>query len=55
MNKLKENFYNWRDNLTGWKWWLYEIGGVILFFAIVEVIVYQVGYSVLPWRWIYKE
>ena len=52
MNKLKENFYNWRDNLTGWKWWLYEIGGGILFFAIVEVIVNQLGYSVLPWRWI---
>ena len=40
----------WADSLTGWKWWLYQIGGGLLFFIIVEFLLNLVGMTILPWR-----
>ena len=42
----------WKDSLTGWQWWVYQIVGGIMFITVVELIFNLVGYSVLPWRWI---
>ena len=40
----------WVDSLTGWKWWLYQIGGGLLFFILVELLLNLVGMTILPWR-----
>ena len=61
MKKLEKKLYEWAMKspirkwalgLEGWKWWLYQIVGGIMFFTVVELIFNLVGYSVLPWRWI---
>ena len=40
----------WVDSLTVWKWWLYQIGGGLLFFILVELLLNLVGMTILPWR-----
>ena len=40
----------WVDSLTGWKWWLYQIGGGLLFFILVELLLNLIGMTILPWR-----
>ena len=40
----------WVDSLTGWKWWLYQIGGGLLFFIMVELLLNLIGMTILPWR-----
>ena len=40
----------WADSLTGWKWWLYQIGGGLLFFIVVELLLNLIGMTILPWR-----
>ena len=40
----------WADSLTGWKWWLYQIVGGIIFVIIIEYLLNLVGMTMLPWR-----
>jgi hypothetical protein len=59
MKKLKDRLYNkamespirkWALNLTGWKWWAWQlaVGGV--FFIVVEVLLNLVGMTIIPWK-----
>ena len=40
----------WADSLEGWKWWLYQIVGGIIFVIIIEYLLNLVGMTMLPWR-----
>ena len=59
MDKIKEKLYKkamesplrkWALNLTGWKWWVWQVvvGGV--FFIIIEMILNLIGMTIIPWR-----
>lgn len=41
----------WSRELAGWRWWAYQIGVGVIFFAVVEVVLNLIGLSILPWRW----
>ena len=41
----------WALNLTGWKWWAYQIGVGLIFVIVVEFLLNLIGMSMLPWRW----
>ena len=38
------------DSLEGWKWWAWQIGGCGLFFVVLEIVLNQIGLTMLPWR-----
>ena len=40
----------WVDSLEGWKWWAWQIGGCGLFFVVLEIVLNQIGLTMLPWR-----
>ena len=40
----------WADSLTGWKWCLYQLGGGLLFFIVIELLLKLIGITILPWR-----
>lgn len=59
MDKLKNYLYNiakksvirkWALSLTGWKWWVWQlvVGGI--FFTLVEIMLNQIGMTMLPWK-----
>jgi len=59
MDKIKEKLYKkamesplrkWALNLTGWKWWVWQlaVGGV--FFIIVELLLNLIGMTIIPWK-----
>ena len=59
MDKIKEKLYKkamesplrkWALNLTGWKWWVWQVvvGGV--FFIIIEMILNLIGMTIIPGR-----
>ena len=59
MDKIKQYLYNlamksslrkWALSLTGWKWliWQLVVGGI--FFIIVEIILNQIGMTIIPWK-----
>ena len=59
MDKLKNYLYNiakkssirkWALSLTGWKWWVWQlvVGGI--FFTLVEIVLNQIGMTMLPWK-----
>ena len=59
MDKLKKYLYNlaaqspirkWALNLTGWKWWVWQliVGGI--FFIIIETILNLIGMTIIPWK-----
>ena len=59
MDKIKQYLYNlamksslrkWALSLTGWKWlvWQLVVGGI--FFIIVEIILNQIGMTMIPWK-----
>ena len=59
MNKLKNYLYNiaiksqlrkWALELTGWKWWFYQIVVCGIIFAILEWLLNLIGLTMLPWR-----
>ena len=59
MNKLKQILYGyamksplrkWALELTGWKWWAWQIVGGIIFVMIIEFILNKIGMTMLPWR-----
>jgi len=59
MEKIKQYLYNlamqsslrkWALSLTGWKFWVWQlvVGGI--FFIIVEIILNQIGMTIIPWK-----
>ena len=36
--------------LTGWKWWFYQIVVCGIMFVILELLINQIGMTMLPWR-----
>ena len=59
INRLKQYLYSkamqspirkWALSLTGWKWWFWQlvVGGI--FFTIVEILLNQIGMTILPWK-----
>ncbi len=58
MKKLKENLYKkamssplrkWALGLTGWKWWLWQLGVGGIVFIILEILLNLIGMTMLPW------
>jgi|TARA_B100001105_G_C22354592_1_gene427366 hypothetical protein len=41
----------WSRNLTGWKWWAWQIVGGVIGLVVIEFFLNMVGISILPWRW----
>ena len=51
-NKAEESpLRKWALNLTGWKWWLWQIGVGLVFVVVIEFLLSLIGMSILPWRW----
>ena len=59
MKKIKEALYKkamqspvrkWALNLTGWKWWVWQlaVGGV--FFIVAESLLNLAGMTMVPWK-----
>ncbi len=46
----KSKIRTWANNLEGWKYWAWQIGvgGLILF--LFELLLNQLGMTMLPWR-----
>ena len=40
----------WADSLTGWKWWAWQIVGCGIFLIALEILINQIGLTLLPWR-----
>ena len=40
----------WALELTGWKWWFYQIVVCGIFFIILECLLNLIGMTMLPWR-----
>jgi uncharacterized membrane protein YraQ (UPF0718 family) len=47
---LNSKTRKWADNLTGWKWWTWQIIGGLIGVIIIEVLLNQIGMTMLPWR-----
>lgn len=47
---MKSSLRKWALSLTGWKWWVWQlvVGGI--FFIIVEIILNQIGMTIIPWK-----
>ena len=39
----------WALNLTGWKWWFYQIVVCGIFFIVLECLLNLIGMTMLPW------
>ena len=59
MKKLKEKLYQkamqspirkWALNLSGWKYWVWQlfVGGI--FFIIIEAMLNSLGLTMIPWK-----
>ena len=40
----------WTLELTGWKWWFYQIVVCGIFFIVLECLLNLIGMTMLPWR-----
>ena len=40
----------WADSLTGWKWWVWQLGVGGLAVVVIELVLNQLGMTMLPWR-----
>ena len=47
---MKSPLRKWALELTGWKWWVYQliVGGIVFF--MIELLLNQIGLTMLPWR-----
>ena len=59
MNRLKNYLYNiamksplrkWALSLTGWKWWVWQLGVGGIVFIILECLLNSIGLTMLPWK-----
>ena len=46
---MKSPLRKWALELTGWKWWVYQliVGGIVFF--MIELLLNQIGLTMLPW------
>lgn len=58
MNKIKTYLYNiamksplrkWALSLTGWKWWVWQLGVGGVMFIILECLLNLIGLTMIPW------
>jgi hypothetical protein len=47
----RSSLAEWSRNLTGWKWWAWQIVGGVIGLVVIEFFFNMVGISILPWRW----
>jgi len=47
---LNSRTRKWANNLTGWKYWVYQIIGGIIFVIIIEYLLNMINMTILPWR-----
>ena len=40
----------WALQLTGWKWWFYQIVVCGVFVILIELLLNLIGLTMLPWR-----
>ena len=40
----------WALNLTGWKWWFWQLGVGGVFFIAVEALLNLMGMTIIPWK-----
>ena len=40
----------WALQLTGWKWWFYQIVVCGILFILMELLLNLIGLTMLPWR-----
>ena len=43
-------FRQWADNLTGWRWWLWQILAGVGIVLVAEFCLSMLGLTMLPWR-----
>ena len=58
MKNLKEKLYKkamqspirkWALGLSGWKWWLWQLGVGGIVFITLEILLNLIGMTMLPW------
>ena len=47
---MKSPMRKWALELTGWKFWCYQIIVCGIFFIILEYLLNLIGMTILPWR-----
>jgi hypothetical protein len=47
---MKSPLRKWALELTGWKWWFYQIVVCGIFFIILECLLNLAGMTMLPWK-----
>ena len=40
----------WSRSLTGWKWWAWQLGAGGIGLIVIELLLNQIGMTMLPWR-----
>jgi hypothetical protein len=40
----------WSRSLTGWKWWAWQLGSGGIGLIVIELLLNQIGMTMLPWR-----
>ncbi len=59
IDKLKDYLYGiamesplrkWALGLTGWKYWVWQLGVGSLIFIIIEYLLNLIGMTIIPWR-----
>ena len=59
MDKIKTYLYDiamksplrkWALSLTGWKWWVWQLGVGIIFFISIEILLNMIGMTIKPWK-----
>jgi len=40
----------WSRSLTGWKWWAWQLGAGVIGLIAIELLLNQIGMTMLPWR-----
>jgi|TARA_R110002012_G_C11218697_1_gene562324 hypothetical protein len=46
---MKSSLREWALGLKGWKWWAWQLGSGLLFLIVVELLLNQIGMTILPW------
>tara|TARA_B100000963_G_C22245264_1_gene501781 strand:- start:101 stop:337 length:237 start_codon:yes stop_codon:yes gene_type:complete len=46
----KSSLRKWALELTGWKWWVWQLGVGLIVLIIIEYLLNIIGMTILPWR-----
>ena len=47
---MKSPLRKWALSLTGWKWWVSQLGVGGIVFIILEYLLNSIGLTMLPWK-----